>query len=513
MTHQIRFAAGFALLGLAATACGVGGAEGARSESNGGTIVYADQFGPMAAWAPETDDAHTLTRAGCLETLIRYEPDGTLSPNLATQWNKVEPTVWEIGLREDVQFQDGTPMDAEAVAGALQHVLDAKAPARAFNPDLVSGVEATGEATIEVTTTAPDALMPLRLASPNTGILAPKAYAETRIDIMEACTGPFTVVDEVPRQSLHLERNDSYWGDKAQVAKVEVQYVIDGAARATMAQTGEAQIAAAIPAVNRAALEGDPGSVALHERPIPRTTVMLLNNSRPPFDDPLVRQAMQHALNLEAIASTVYEGGASAAVGPFSPEDPWAPEDAEPPTFDPDEARRLLNQANVDPGSMTIELIAYNERPEFGDLAAVIQDQLSQLGIAVKIKTGEYASFEPELLSGNYDAALLSRGYLVDLADPAGYLLSDYSCGGSYNIASYCDPDTTALIEQAAATEDIDSRHELYGQIAQNLQRDAASVFLVHEHVMVATSTNIENFDVHPLEYRVLTPQLALGGG
>ena len=150
---------------------------------------------------------------------------------------------------------------------------------------------------------------------------------------------------------------------------------------------------------------------------------MLLNNSRPPFDDPLVRQALQHAIDLEAIAGSVYEGGAVPAVGPFSPDDPWAPAGAEPAAFDPEEAKSLLDQAGVDPASLDFELIAYNDRPEFGDLAAVIQDELGQIGITVKIKAGEYASFEPDMLSGDFDAALLSRGYLVDLGDPVGYLL------------------------------------------------------------------------------------------
>ena len=104
----------------------------------------------------------------------------------------------------------------------------------------------------------------------------------------------------------------------------------------------------------------------------------------------------------------------------------------------------------MDPASLNIELIAYNDRPEFGDLAAVIQDQLGQIGITVKIKAGEYASFEPDMLSGDFDAALLSRGYLVDLGDPLGFLTSDYTCDGGYNIAHYCDPEIDQMVKEAA---------------------------------------------------------------
>ena len=145
----------------------------------------------------------------------------------------------------------------------------------------------------------------------------------------------------------------------------------------------------------------------------------------------------------------------------------WAPEGAAPTPVDLDEARALLDQAGVDPESLSIELMAYNDRPEFPDVAAVIQDQLSQLGVEVKIRAGEYTALEPDMLSGEFDASLLSRGYLVDVADPGGYLLSDWVCDGGYNIAHYCDPETDQMIDEATAIEDTDARNQAYGEIAE----------------------------------------------
>jgi peptide/nickel transport system substrate-binding protein len=517
MTRR-RWASGIALVALTVTACGMGGGDdtdnngdsGDGEGSGNGHIVYDEPFAPAAAWATETDDAFTLSRAGCLETLTKYQPDGTLTENLATAWEQVEPKTWEFTLQDGVTFQDGTPMDADAVAGALTHVLEAKVPARSFNPDVVSAVKAVDDSTVDITTPKPDVLLPLRMASPNTGILAPKAYEGKRIDIKGTCTGPFTVVEEAARESLTLERNENYWGGDVGAATAEVRFVVDGATRATQVQTGEAQIAGVIPAVSVATLEGD-ANVEVVSLPIPRTSVLLLNNSRPPFDDPLVRQAVQHAIDVTTIAETVYEGGAIPAIGPFSPEDPWAPEGAEPATFDQDEAQSLLDQAGVDPSSLNFELIAYNDRPEFGDLAAVIQDELGQLGATVKIKAGEYASFEPDLLAGEFDAALLSRGYLVDLGDPLGYLTSDYTCDGGYNIAHYCDPEVDAMVSEAAGLEDAEARHAIYAQIAEKLQGDPASVFLVHESLVTATTADLEGFEPHPLNLYVLTKDLSVG--
>jgi peptide/nickel transport system substrate-binding protein len=332
-----------------AAGCGLsddGGGAGATG--GGGHVIYDEQFPPGAAWAPETDYAHRLTRAGCLEKLLKTGYDGELEAMLATEWTQVESTTREFTLREGVTFQDGTAMDAEAVADALTHLLEVKTPARAFNSDVISKVTATDELTVEVTTPKPDPLLPLRLASPNTGALAPKAYDGKQIDILGTCTGPFTVTEEVPQQSLSLEANENYWGGDVNIDTAEVRFVIDGAARATQLQSGEAHISKSLPVANLATLEGDT-NLEIVQRELARTTVMLLNYSRPPFDDPLVRQAIQQAVETQAIVDGVYEGAAVPAVGPFGPNTDWAPDDAEPVAQDLDQARALLDEARGGP--------------------------------------------------------------------------------------------------------------------------------------------------------------------
>lgn len=506
----VRWVGALAVLALTGAACGSG--EGTTGSGEGAThVVYAEQFDPAAAWATETNDAHSLMRAGCLETLVQYSHDGELEPMLATEWSQVEPTTWEFTLRDGVSFQNGTPMDADAVVGALSHVLGVQSPARAFNSDVITAVEATDESTVRITTPGQDPLVPLRLASPNAGILSPEAYQGDQIDILGTCTGPFTVTEEVPQQSLKMKANADYWGGEVTLETAEVRFVVDGATRATQLQTGEVQIAKSLPLAGLTGLAGD-DNLTVTERELARTTVMLLNHSRPPFDDPLVRQAIQHAVDTQAIVDGVYEGHAEPAVGPFGPSTAWAPEGATSTPVDLDEARSLLDQAGVDPESLSIELIAYNDRPEFADVAAVLQDQLGKLGVKVKIKGGDYAALEPALLSGDFDASLMSRGYLVDVADPGAYLVSDWGCDGGYNIAHYCDAGTDQMITDAVAIEDSDERNQAYAEIAEKLQGQADSVFLLHEHAVWGTASDVSNFKAHPLDLFVLTADLAVGG-
>ncbi|MCZ4508065.1 ABC transporter substrate-binding protein [Streptomyces sp. ActVer] len=489
--------------------CGMsgGGTAAGGGAANGESIVIDEPFAPAANWALETFDAFALTKAGCLETLVKSENGGTLAPMLATSWTRVKPTVWKLELRQGVTFQDGTPLDAKAVTGALQHALKVKTPAAAFSPDVVSGVKAVDSSTVEVTTVKPDVLLPQRLASPNAGILAPKAYSGAAIDPKGTCTGPFEITKEVPQQAIELKRNDSYWGGRPRLASAEVRFIADGGKRATQVRTGEANIARKIPVTSVQELKGD-ATIRTQSSELPRTTQLILNHKKALFANAKVRQAFQAAIDTKAISDAVYPGASRQAVGPFAPGDPWTPKGAAPVKADPAKAKSLLAEAGVDPSSLKLTLLAYNEGSGFADLASVLQEQLKAIGVKVSIRSGEYASMEPDMLSGDFDMALLSRNYLADLPDPYGFLSQDYSCKGSFNLAHYCDATVDSLIKKAGATAGTEARYALYADIAARLQSQAVRVFLVHETESVALA-GVKGYQIHP--YYTLTADLSLG--
>lgn len=493
---------------LATAGCGMsGGSSSAGSANTDVSIVIDELFGPAAGWALSTDDAFVLTKAGCLETLVKYQADGSLQPLLATVWKQTAPTQWQFTLRQGVKFQDGTNLTAQVVADDLGRLLKAKTPSKAFPPKLVTGVTAMDAQTVQVTTKTADVLMPYRLANPNTGILAAAAFAGDTVKPDNACTGPFTITKEIPQQAIDLKRNDTYWGTKAKIAKAEIRFIADGATRATQVRSGEAQIGKRLPVASVATLSGN-RDVKVVTAEVTRTTQLMLNNKKAPFDNVKVRQAIQAAIDVNTINKAVYGGGYRPAVGPFAGTEPWAPRNAAPVAVDTAKATSLLAQSGVNPASIKVTLLAYTEGPQFSDLAAVIQQQLKAIGITVTVKTGESASIEPSLLSGDFDMALLSRNHLGDVADPAGFLSNDYSCSGGYNISHFCDASVDALIAQATGTADATARYALYGQIASQLQAQAVDVFLLHETQSDAVASSVGNFAIHP--YYTLTADLSL---
>lgn len=505
----VSAAAGLALI-LSGCMPGSGGGDaGTGGGGEGGDkLTISLAFTPASNWALETNDSFIISQLGCSETLTKYNAEtNELEPLLATEWSQVDPTTWEFKLREGVTFQDGTEFNADAVKVALDHLLNVATPPSAFNPNVISGVEAVDPTTVHITTPTESALVPLRVAATFTGILGAAAYEGDQINIQDTCTGPYKVVSEVPTQSVSLEVNADYWGDAPSIAKVDAKFFPDGSTRATQVRTGESQASLNLPISSLTELEAD-SNLNVVQTVTPRTTGLYFNTAKAPFDNPEVRRAIQAAIDTEAIIGSIYDGVGSPAVGPFAPEYGWSPEGAEPATVDPEAAKQMLEDAGIAEGSLTVQLIAYTERPEFGNLAAIIQEQLGAIGVTVDIKASDYASVEPDLLNGNFDMSLLSRNQLGDIPDPAGYLTADYTCGGSYNISQFCDPAVDAAITAAIGTVDPEERYAAYADIAAQLQEDAVTVFIVHEALIAANRTSLEGFVNDPMGRYAVTTQL-----
>lgn len=498
------------VLALGLSACSFsGGAGGAASASGGRNVTISMQFTPKSNFALETDDAFVLSQLGCMETLVRYDDEtGKLEPALATAWKQAAPTQWDFTLRPGVVFQNGTKLTAQTVADDLNRALKAETPARAFKPSVVSSVAALDDTTVRVTTPKPSPLVPYRVASVNTGILAPQAFKGNGVDPIGTCTGPFTATAYTPGQSMTLTRNDRYWGKKASIAGVNAKFVPEGATRATQVRTGESDIAMAVPASSLADLKSDKSVVVSHAVS-PRTTGLYFNTSKAPFDNPDLRKAVQAAIDTSVIASQVYDGTAQPAIGPFSADEPWSPKGS-PVKQDLGKAKSLLAASGVDPTKLSLTLLGYTERPEFADLATVIQSDLAKIGITVKVKIADYAAIEPDLLSGKYDMALMSRNYIIDIPDPIGSLTSDYTCKGTFNISHYCDAQVDQQLESAASMPQAQDRNAVYAKVAQKLQDDAVTVFLVHEQTTAAVRSTVKNFHDDPLSRVAITSALAV---
>ncbi|MEV1293925.1 ABC transporter substrate-binding protein [Pseudonocardia sp. NPDC049635] len=505
----LRIAATLAAAAAVLAACGGPGGMAGEIVPDA-RITLAMAFGPSAGYAIDTDDAFVLSQLGVTESLVASGSDGEARPALATGWEQQQddPRSWRFELRSGVTFQNGEPLTGEAAATALNWLAGVEAPPRALR-GIGLAATADGPGAVRITTTAPDPILPLRLSSANAAILAPSAFGATPPSVQGTGTGPMTITRIDGTQTVTLERNDSYWGERPQLAGVTAEFVPDPSARALALRAGDVDIAQELP--ESAALEFTGDEYTNETVAAPRTASLLLNQSRAPFDDIRVRQGVTAAVDRTALGEQALAGSAVPASELFGPAVAWGSQDPVPPA-DPALARRLLTEAGFGPDNpLRVELGTYGTRAELPILATAVQEMLRAAGIEATIRVGDHDAREPALLDGDYDMYLLSRSYLLDVPDAGATLISDYSCDGSYNINRYCSPQFDALIAPLATETDPRARQEIFARAAEQLNADAVGVPLVHTRAG-GVGHRVTGYAVDPLAKTLVVPGLAKTG-
>ncbi|MEZ4705703.1 MAG: ABC transporter substrate-binding protein [Caldilineaceae bacterium] len=473
-------------------------------------MTITETFWPNNGYAIETDDAFVLTGWGAAEPLLKIDFAGQLQPALAESWTQVDETQWAFTLRSNVTFHNGEALNADAVVTAFNYLLAAETPPRGLSPETVSAITATDERTVLITTVEPDLLLPNRLTAPSFAILAPAAYASTPPNVFGAGTGPFILAEEVPEQSATLRKNAAYWGGAVNLDEVTVLAAPDAETRATMLRTGEVALAEQLPIPQLPLLEAD-GAITVVRAAQPRATTLYLNNQQGPLSELLVRRAVLHAIDKRALVDAVLEGVGTPAAGPFAPNEVWVNPDLTPDTYDPEQSKALLAEAGYAEGALAINLWTYPSRANLPPTAVALQQMLSDVGIAAEVRIAPYNALEPDVLAGNFDIFIVSRNHLLDNYDPEGFLQADFGCDGSYNLNGYCNSAVDAQLAEARALADPEARYAIYRQIQQTIVADdVASIWLDYTEQLYGYRTGVLNYQPHPLDHYLVTPELDL---
>ncbi|MFJ9398977.1 ABC transporter substrate-binding protein [Streptomyces californicus] len=493
------------LLVSAATACTSSGGSGSGDGGTGGDrrLKVALAFPPAQAMSPYGDDAVTLSRLAVVEGLTRLDRNGEAKPALATSWKRDGDRAWVFTVREGAAFQDGTKLDAAAAARSLTAAQKASPKPRVLS-DTTLTVTAEGADTVRITTKDPDPLLPQRLANPSLSILSAAAYRDGgKVNPAGHATGPFTLAKVNGAVSATLERNDAYWGDKAEAPGVDVKFVADGTARANALRTKDVDVAEYVP-ISQASLLGD-GLV--HEFPSARTNGLSLNTERGAFADPALRAAAREAIDSKALVDGVYEGRADTAQGLLGPGVPWAADLRTAPTG----RTKAAAPAEVREAGRIV-LATYTNRPELPEVATVVQQQLEKRGFTVKQVVRDYAQMEADALAGKYDAFIQARNTLLDTADPVSYLASDFTCDGSFNISQLCAKPVDAAVDKAASLADTDARHRAEMTAEAAILGSDALVPLVHERfVQGYDEARVRGVALDPMERTLITADTRVG--
>ena len=513
-----------AWLALVALTIGPGMAVPAAPQP-AGTLVVGLVAEPVNLDPAQVTDLNS-NRVGrrIVETLATFPDESTqIVPGLAESWTVSKDGLrYTFKLRKGISFHDGTPLNAEAVKFSIERQINAEHPFNKLGKypfanyffGNVKAVEVVDPSTVEFVLKEPRASFLAILTAGAASIVSPTAVKKLGVDyaLQPVGTGPFRYVAWDRGQRVVLERNAQYWKSPVKVERVIYRPIVEDQARLTELLTGALDLIVGTPPDFVAQLENNP-KVTLLKQVGAHVWYLGINNQKKPFDDKRVRQALNYAVNKEAIVRDVLKGTGSMSAGPVLPGTWGADAGLKPYPYDPERARKLLADAGY-PGGFTTSMWV----PESGSgmqspvaMATVMQSNLKAVGVNVTLQTFEWGAFIAKLRSKEQELFALSWMAGNEDPDMVMYPLlhsSQWTPGGP-NRALYKSDTFDELLHQARLTTDQTKRAELYRQAQRILADDPPWIFVDHEIQTAVHSKRVQGFKLHPsFDLRVETISL-----
>ena len=489
-----------AVLGLAAcgSSAGSGGAASGSSVS-GGTLTMGIASTPDTLDPGATGLALTLLISMAMfDPLVWWLPDGSggsrFVPGLAESYTvSPDASVYTFKLRQGVTFHDGTKFDANAVKATYDHIVDpatqSKSGLGALGP--YKETKVLDPYTAQIVFTQPNASFLHQQAAGNFGIASPTAlakYGPTGFGSHPVGTGPFMFSSYAPGSQLNLVKNPAYkWGPTALSAKPPVldklvfRIVTDDSGRYDALQSGQLQIAMNLPPNDIAAAQKNGQYKQLTVQSIGTPLGMPINVTKPPTDDPLVRQAILYAVDQQTLVSEVLFGVDTPAHTVLTPITPgYSAQSAALYSYDPDKAGALLDKAGWTMGAggvrtkngkkLALDIILWADGGMELPTEFVVSE-LNKVGFTATTSVQPFASAQASYNSGVHN--LGAFGYFG--TDP--YLLNIWvnsdAIKSGFNWSHYDSPSIDSMIAQANKTASTAARDAIYEQVSVDLMQDA----------------------------------------
>jgi len=451
-----------------------------------------------------TDSATESINKNLYNNLVRFDANMEIVPDLATHWTVSEDgRTWTFYLREGVRFHDGTPLDAQAVKQSFDRLLD---PANAFpraslHSDIVA-VEVVGPYAVSFTTAQPAGAMLARMAHPSAAIVSIPAVERwgSAFGQHPVGTGPFKFESWTPGQEIVLVRNGDYFKGAPAIERVTYRVVPEESVRTLMLQAGEVHVAVGIPPDQIPLLERMRG-VEVKQTPSTMMMYLAMNGQKSPFNDVRVRQAMNYAINKEEIVEYLLSGLADVADSPLSPVI-WGYARTGVYEYNPQKARQLLAEAGY-PNGFSMSLWTPVGR-YLQDLptAEIVQAQLAEVGINVRVETWEFGAYIEEIKKAQYDMVLLGWSPSTGDADWGLFpVFHSTQWPPQSNRALYGNPVADALMEAGQREPDQEKRREIYRELQQIIFNDAPWIFLWSTQQIVAHRSELTGIEIIPTEH------------
>lgn len=481
-----RITALFVGLVLVVAACGsdggnAGGTDGDNSTTTtasgpqrdpvkGGSLVFGTES-DVATLAPgeAAQPSDKLITLGIYDTLTTYV-DGKIEPYLLESIESNDDLTQYTGvLKPDILFHDDTPLNAEAVVKHFDRLKDpATACPCATNISAITSMEmpdGPDGLTIVFNLETPNVAFPDLLAGSSGYIESPTAVAGgLNLKTGGVGTGPFTLAEFSAGERVVLEAWPKYWQTDENgiqlpyLDKITIVPIPDSGQRLSALETGDIDIFQT--ADSKTVKQGEDAGFAAQKISGSSSTILLMNNAKPPFDDVRARQAVAYAINKDLINERAYDGVRVPSYSGFALDSSYYNPDAGTPKYDPEKAKALVDEL----GGLDFTIVCI-PTPEADLILNIVKQLGEEVGMNIKLETQEQGAFVNRMFSqsGDYEAACFRSAHFIEPDAIRGGLTT----GDTGNLVFYSNPEVDKLLDEARQTTDFETRKEKYDRVQE----------------------------------------------
>lgn len=477
---------------------GTSGGDSSSSGEGGQEIIYASTTDAVGLSPIMTNDSvsSSVTEQVYEKLFVRNPETMEIEPMLAESYETPDELTWVISLKEEIEFQDGTPFNAEAVKYTFDKLRDPETAApRASLLEPIDEITVVDENTVEIKTKYPYGPLLAALSHSNAAIVSPTADQEQDLMQEPVGTGPFKFASWSIGDQVVLEKNEDYWGGAPELDRVVFKVVPETSTAISMLQTGEVNFLDALPTEQISRIESIDNVEVTKQDGTP-VYYLTFNHSKDRNQDPDFRKAVANAIDRDAFVANLNDLGvrSDSILGPqvFGYDESA---DTAGTAYDLDMAKQLVEENGY--GDEPIKLLSAN-RDNFILMAEIVQSQLTEAGFTVEIETMEWATFLDTARSGEYDLTFLSWSNVT--GDGSEMLYPNFHSDniGASNRAQYNNPEFDKLVEASRTSIDQEERESILNEANQLMLADDAAIVMYHGVVTSATDESIQGLQMDP---------------
>jgi peptide/nickel transport system substrate-binding protein len=436
------------------------------------------------------------------DTLVDTDPTtGEVVPQIAERWEQLSPTSYRFFIRKGITFHNGEELKSDDVKFSLDRAIASGSVS--YIVDFIKEVKIEDDYTVLVTTKAPYGPTLRNLAVPFAAIV-PKDYVTANpnaLKTMPVGSGPYKFVSWAQSDNVKLEAFDAYYKGTPKTKYLVMKVIPEAAQRTIALETGEIDLSYEILVSDMKRVEANK-NLTLFEAPSLTCFYISFNMKKAPFDNQLVRQAINMAIDRQLLVDTVNNGTGAAADEIIAPAvygyystGVWE--------YNPTKAKELLAQAGY-PNGFSCTLWVNNNQSRV-EMCQAIQEMLREIGITCKVEVMEFGTFISRSTAGEHDMGYFGWVTSTKDGDYTYYSLEHSSQQGAPGNRSFIDdPEVDRLVELGRTSADTKVRDAAYKALALRLKEVANNAPIIYTAITAGASNKVQNFVLDPIGYHRL---------